>query len=59
MVTNILKNGTVIADITGCVVRIKEAEPIYTMIDQIDIKIFKEGQINGEGVRRRTQGGDS
>ena len=56
MVTNILKNGTVIADITGCVVRIKDAEPIHTLIDQIDIEIFKEGQISDENTQPLLRG---
>ncbi len=36
MVVNILKDGTVVKDLTGHVVKIKDAEPLYRMIDNIN-----------------------
>ena len=46
MVTNILKDGKVLSDLTGHPVRVDDVQAVYGLIDQIDINIFKEGQIN-------------
>ncbi len=35
-VVHILKDGTVLNDITGHVVRIEDAEPLYQLIDSIN-----------------------
>lgn len=36
MVVHILKDGSIVTDITGHVVRIEDAEPLYRLIDSIN-----------------------
>ena len=36
MITHILKDGTILTDITGHVVRKEEAEPLYVLLDAIN-----------------------
>ena len=42
MVKNILKDGTEISDLTGHIVRQKDAENFYTLLDAINNKNRKE-----------------
>lgn len=42
MVTHILKDGTVLQDITGHIVKQSQAENLYTLIQTINNKIEKE-----------------
>ena len=41
MVTHILKNGTVLKDITGHVVKIEDAKAIYALMDKINEELRK------------------
>lgn len=36
MIVHVLKDGTVLEDITGHVVRVEDAEPVYKLMDAIN-----------------------
>ena len=40
-VIHILKDGSVVHDITGHVVRIEDAEPLYQLIDEINRRSYQ------------------
>lgn len=46
MITHIMKDGTVLEDITGHVVKVEDAEPVYRLLD----KINREANANHETV---------
>lgn len=50
MVIHILKDGSVVEDITGHVVRIEDARPLYDLIDSINRKGSKK-KIHNEKSR--------
>ena len=47
-VVHILKDGSVIKDITGHVVRMEDAGPLYDLIDEINRNGFKTESIHSE-----------
>lgn len=42
MVKNVLKDGTVLKDITGHVVKVEEADVVYAILDKINERCRKE-----------------
>lgn len=48
MVYHILKDGSIVKDITGHVVRIEDAGPLYELIDSINRKGSKIKNVHSE-----------
>lgn len=50
-VVHILKDGSIVKDITGHVVRVKDASPLYQLIDSINRTGSKKKQVHNEKSR--------
>ena len=50
-VVHILKDGSIVKDITGHVVRVKDASPLYQLIDSINQTGSKKKQVHNEKSR--------
>lgn len=46
MVYHVMRDGSVKTDITGHIVRIKDAEPVYRLLDSINEKRVKKSKQN-------------
>lgn len=50
-VVHILKNGSIVKDITGHVVRVEDAGPLYQLIDDINRRGSKREKVHSEKSR--------
>ena len=50
-VVHILKDGSIVMDITGHVVRVEDANPLYQFIDSINRTGSKKKQVHNEKSR--------
>ena len=52
-VIHILKDGSVVEDITGHVVRMEDATPLYQLIDKINRERSKKKQVHNNDSREK------